>query len=94
MRRVASSCCAPAHVAARADYPAEVNGAIADAKKYREDNGGKFSIRPSAGHKVELNGDKRDDYIIDFTDSTCEGADDGGLCGTGACEISIFVALP
>ena len=75
------------------DYPAEVTAAIADAKKYCEDNGGKFSIAPSAVHKVELSGDKRDDYIVDFTDATCGGAD-GGLCGTGGCEISIMVALP
>ena len=44
-------------------------------------------------HKVELNGDKRDDYIVDFGDATCDGAD-SGLCGTGGCEISVMVALP
>src|SRR5512140_2699223 len=74
------------------DYPAEVSPAIIDARKYCEDNGGKFSIAPSAVHKVELSGDKRDDYIVDFTDAACDGAD-GGLCGTGGCEISIMVAL-
>lgn len=80
-------------VARADDYPPEVSATIADARKYCEDNGGKFSIAQSAVHKVELSGDKRDDYIVDFTDATCDGAD-GGLCGTGGCEISIMVALP
>jgi hypothetical protein len=84
--------CGGAAAARADDYPAEVKAAIAEAKKYCEDNGGKFSFPPSAVHKVELNGDKRDDYIVDFNDATCEGAD-GGLCGTGGCEISILVAL-
>jgi hypothetical protein len=89
---VALVCAAPA--AARSDdYPAAVNAAVADAKKYCEDNGGKFAMKPSGIHKVELNGDKRDDYIVDFTDASCNGAD-GGLCGTGGCEIDIMVALP
>jgi len=44
-------------------------------------------------HKVELNDDRRDDYIVDFGDASCDGAD-SGLCGTGGCEISIMVALP
>jgi hypothetical protein len=80
--------------AARADdYPPEVNASIAGAKKYCEGNGGKFTIPPSAVHGVELNGDKRDDYVVDFTDATCDGAD-GGLCGTGGCEIDVLVALP
>jgi hypothetical protein len=74
------------------DHPAAVSATIADAKKYCEDSGGKFSIASSAVHKVELNGDKRDDYIVDFTGATCDGAD-GGVCGTGGCEISIMVAL-
>ena len=63
-------------VARADDYPGEVKAAIADAKKYCEDNGGKFSILPSAVHKVELNGDQRDDCIVDFTDASCDGADD------------------
>jgi hypothetical protein len=84
--------CAALGAARADDYPAEVNETIAGARKYCEDNGGKFSIKPSAVHKVELNGDKRDDYIVDFNDATCDGAD-SGLCGTGGCEISILVAL-
>ena len=85
--------CGVSGVARAEDYPSEVNAAIADASKYCEDTGGKFSIALSAMHKVDLNGDKRDDYVVDFTDAACDGAD-GGLCGTGGCEISIMVALP
>jgi len=85
--------CAAWGVARADDYPREVNAAIGEARKYCEDAGGKFSIAPSAVHRIELNGDKRDDYVLDFTDASCDGAD-GGLCGTGGCEISVLVALP
>jgi hypothetical protein len=86
--------CAAPGAAHADDYQADVTAAIAEARKYCEEAGGKFAIKPSAVHKVELNGDKRDDYIVDFTDAACDGTDGGLLCGTGGCEISVLVALP
>jgi len=74
-------------------YPAEVNAAIADARKYCEDEGGVFTSTPQAVRKLDLNGDGRDDYIVTLQEVTCDGAD-GGFCGTGGCITTIMVALP
>jgi len=75
------------------DYPAEVSAVIAGARKYCEDNGGKFAATPAAVRKAALNGDSRDDYIVDLNEASCDGVG-GAFCGTGGCEISILVATP
>src|SRR5437660_3641421 len=75
------------------DYPTEVNAAIADARKYCEDNGGKFAAMPSLVRKADLNGDRRDDYVIHLQEATCDGVG-GAYCGTGGCELLLLVATP
>ncbi|MGB8245790.1 MAG: hypothetical protein WCF76_18130, partial [Pseudolabrys sp.] len=42
--------------------------------------------------KVDLTGDGRDDYIIDFHETECVGRA-AFFCGTGGCGLLILVAL-
>ncbi len=43
--------------------------------------------------KVDLTGDGREDYIVDFRDTKC-GDRETTYCGTGGCVMKILVTLP
>jgi len=77
-----------------ADYPSEVQKALHYANEECESQGGgAVSFAPDTVRKIDLTGDGRDDYIVDFRDTRCEGHE-VAYCGTGGCFIDILVRLP
>ena len=62
-------------------------------KRFLDANGFMLVVEPGAVSRHDLTGNRRADYIIDFTYVRCERL--GSIfCGTGGCELSIVVALP
>ena len=47
----------------------------------------------AADVRSSLTGGGRDDYIVDFRDTNCEGRE-ATYCGTGGCVMDILVTLP
>ncbi len=43
--------------------------------------------------KLDLTGNGRDDYIVDFRDTVCADRE-AAYCGTGGCIMDILVTLP
>jgi hypothetical protein len=43
--------------------------------------------------RIDLTGDGREDYIVDFRDTKC-GDRETTYCGTGGCVMNILVTLP
>lgn len=77
-----------------ADYPAEVQKALRYAnEECAAQGGGAVSFAPDTVRKIDLTGDGRDDYIVDFRDTNCEGRE-AAYCGTGGCVMDILVTLP
>jgi hypothetical protein len=54
---------------------------------------GKVAFGSGVVRRLDLNGDGRDDYIIDLHDAACDGAA-SLFCGTGGCDLTILVAQP
>lgn len=75
-----------------AAYPGEVRKALRYAnEECAAQGGGTVSFAPDTVRRVDLTG--RDDYIVDFRDTTCEGRE-AVYCGTGGCVMNILVTLP
>lgn len=55
--------------------------------------GGKVTFAPNTVRKIDLTGDGREDYIVDFQDTKC-GDRETTYCGTGGCVMKILVTLP
>jgi len=49
------------------------------------------TLTVNAIRKLDLNGDGRDDYIVDFHETECGGRA-SFFCGTGGCDLLILVA--
>ena len=89
--------------AARADdakpvYPADNPPAVQKALRYAHEEcesqgGGAVSFAPDTVRKIDLTGDGRDDYIVDFRDTKC-GERESIYCGTGGCLLDILVTRP
>lgn len=78
----------------RSAYPDEVRKALRHAdEECRSDGGGEVTFAPDTVRKVDLTGDGRDDYIVDYRDAKC-GGHEGTYCGTGGCLMQILVTLP
>jgi hypothetical protein len=77
-----------------AKYPIEVQKALEYAREEcKRESGGAVTFAPDTVRTLDLTGDGRDDYIVDFKDTTCADravAD----CGTGGCILDILVTLP
>ncbi|RXH38495.1 hypothetical protein XH94_21855 [Bradyrhizobium zhanjiangense] len=56
-------------------------------------DGGTVTFAPDTVRKIDLTGDGRDDYIVDFSGTKC-GERETIYCGTGGCTMNILVALP
>lgn len=56
-------------------------------------DGGEVSFAPDTVRKIDLTGDGRDDYIVDFRETKC-GDRETTYCGTGGCVMKILVTLP
>src|SRR5262249_61733158 len=77
-----------------ADYPSEVQKALRYAhQECQSQGGGAVSFAPDTVRKVDLTGDGRDDYIVDFRDTKCAGSE-VAYCGSGGCVLDILGALP
>jgi len=77
-----------------ADYPTGVQKAVRYAnEECTSQDGGPVTFAPDTVRKVDLTGDGRDDYIVDFQNTKC-GARETTYCGTGGCVMAILVAMP
>jgi hypothetical protein len=72
------------------NYPPEVRKALryADEECARQE-GGAVTFAPDTVRKVDLTGDGRDDYIVDFRDTVCADRE-AAYCGTGGCIMDNF----
>ena len=76
------------------DYPPGVQKALRYAnEECASQGGGEVSFAPDTVRKIDLTGDGRDDYIVDFNATKC-GDREATHCGTGGCVMKILVALP
>jgi len=75
-------------------YPREVRKSLRYAhEECKRQGGAKVTFAPDTVRKLDLTGDGRDDYIVDFRDTQC--ADRQAVyCGTGGCGLDILVSLP
>ena len=77
-----------------ADYPPGVQKALRYANaECRSQGGGQVAFAPDTVRRIDLTGDGRDDYIVDFRDTKCSDRE-GTYCGTGGCVMTILVTLP
>lgn len=59
-----------------------------------ESQGGRaVAFAPDTVRRIDLTGDGRDDYIVDFHDTKCS-EHESTYCGTGGCVLDILVTLP
>lgn len=76
------------------DYPPGVQQALRYAnEECTSQDGGEVSFAPDTVRRIDLTGDGRDDYIVDFSDTKC-GDRETTYCGTGGCVMNILVTLP
>jgi hypothetical protein len=76
------------------NYPFEVRKALRYAnQECMRQGGGAVTFAPDTMRKLDLTGDGRDDYIVDFHDTECAGRQ-AVYCGTGGCSTEILVTLP
>jgi hypothetical protein len=77
-----------------ADYPPAVQKALRYAvEECDSQGGGAVTFAPDTVRRIDLTGDGRDDYIVDFRDTKC-GERESTYCGTGGCVLDILVTLP
>jgi hypothetical protein len=78
--------------AAAQDFPKGIQEALERHKTYCLDHGGTaVTFDRNAVRKIDLNGDGREDYILDMQDTVCEEARHI-YCGTGGCVVEILIA--
>lgn len=77
-----------------ADYPPGVQKALRYANEECESQeGGAVTFASNTVRKIDLTGDAREDYIVNFQDTKC-GDRETTYCGTGGCVMKILVTLP
>lgn len=77
-----------------ADYPPGVQKAVRYANEECDrQEGGEVTFAANTVRKIDLTGDGRVDYIVDFQDTKC-GDRETTYCGTGGCVVKILVTLP
>jgi hypothetical protein len=75
-------------------YPPDVQAVLQTAHKVCTDaEGVRVTFAENTVRKLDLTGDGRADYIVDFRNTHCEERE-WVYCGTGGCEVVILVALP
>ncbi|MGC0395267.1 MULTISPECIES: hypothetical protein [Bradyrhizobium] len=91
---VTSACADDAKPFNPADHPPGVQTALRYANEECDaQEGGKVTFAPNTVRKIDLTGDGREDYIVDFQDTKC-GDRETTYCGTGGCVMKILVTLP
>jgi hypothetical protein len=74
-----------------AEWPAPVADAIQEREKFCADEGGRLAAPEKAIRRLDLDGDGRDDFILDDGRLTCsKGAP--GWCGSGGCSMEVFLS--
>jgi hypothetical protein len=77
-----------------ADYPPGVQKAVRYAyEECESQGGGAVTFAPDTVRRIDLTGDGREDYIVDFRDTKC-GDRETTYCGTGGCVMNTLVTLP
>ncbi|MGY4376419.1 hypothetical protein ACVWZ3_004058 [Bradyrhizobium sp. i1.3.6] len=77
-----------------ADYPPGVQQALRYANEECDSQDGSLvTFAPDTVRKIDLTGDGREDYIVDFRDTKC-GERETTYCGTGGCVMNVLVTLP
>ena len=75
-------------------YPAGVQKALGYAsEECKANNGGEAIFAAGTVTTLDLTGDGRDDYIIQFGDTKCAAGSRAVFCGSGGCLINIMVTL-
>ena len=86
-------------LAAAQDYPREIQVRFETAREECKDAGGHgpdskgVVVKPEAIRKLGLNGDRRDDYIVDYTHVSCDD-NRSYFCGSGGCYLAILIGKP
>jgi len=76
------------------DYPPGVQTALRYAnEECTSQDGGEVTFARDTVRRIDLTGDGRDDYIVDFSATKC-GDRETTYCGTGGCVMKILVTLP
>lgn len=73
-------------------YPAVVQRVLQSARVACKAVGGGVTFAPDTVRALDLTGDGRDDYIVDFRNAQCQDRA-GVYCGDGGCELDIDVTL-
>jgi len=74
-------------------FPPEVRRLLQSARDECTQAGGeRITFSADAVRRLDLTGDRRDDYIVRLRDTRCHGAE-YVFCGTGGCDFRIVVAL-
>ena len=80
--------------AAAQSYPKEVEAVLDAARQECKDaDDGKATFYKDTVRKIELSGDKRDDYVVNLHEASCSTFQ-SIYCGTGGCNFTILVAKP
>jgi hypothetical protein len=77
---------------AEASLPHAVQVELDQARSTCARQGGQAKFGAEMVRRLDLDGDGRDDYLIDSHAAECEGVA-GFFCGTGGCDLTILVAL-
>jgi hypothetical protein len=76
-------------------YPAEVQKALGHANdECKAHEGGEVIFAPGTITTLDLTGNGRDDYIVQFGDAQCAAGTRAVFCGSGGCLMNILVTLP
>jgi hypothetical protein len=74
-----------------AEWPAPVAEAIKERQEFCAGEGGKLASPEKAIRRLDLDGDGRDDFILDDGKLACsKGAP--GWCGSGGCSMEVFLS--
>jgi hypothetical protein len=73
--------------------PREIRAGLDKFRRECVKEGGKETTFKDVVRTIDLNGDGRPDYILDLQDSKCD-AFESLYCGTGGCELAIYIAQP
>ncbi len=78
---------------AAAEWPKPVQDAIAEREAYcREQGGTGIELADFVG-RLDLDGDKRDDFILDDGKYRCSKGPPG-YCGSGGCSMTVWLSKP
>jgi hypothetical protein len=74
-----------------AEWPAPVAAALKERQEFCGGEGGRLAAPEKAVRRLDLDGDGRDDFILDDGKLACsKGAP--GWCGSGGCSMEVFLS--